>query len=158
MISIQQSDCSSFCPTFSFRIEDMPILLQFSHHAVCSMACCEVQMTIHTGSVGGGYGLPLIPRKQNTWQQIEIQIQIYIQNMTLNTNIDTNVSSGSAGGDSLPLLLRQPGRKALLWSSRLPGGELSPRIIITLLLPLYSLFGLQDFLGMRSVLRSSNRL
>ena len=60
--------------------------------------------------------------------------------MTLNTNIDTNVSSGSAGGDSLPLLLRKPGRKALLWSSRLPGGELSPLIIIiifiiTLLLP-----------------------
>ena len=68
MISIHQSYCSSFCPTFSFRIEDMPILLQFSHHAVCCMACCEVQMTIHTGSVGGGYGLPLIPRKQNTWQ------------------------------------------------------------------------------------------
>ena len=49
--------------------------------------------------------------------------------MTLNTNIDTNVSSGSAGGDSLPLLLRKPGRKTVLWSSRLPGGELSPMII-----------------------------
>ena len=60
--------------------------------------------------------------------------------MALNTNIDTNVSSGSAGGDSLPLLLRKPGRKALLWSSRLPGGELSPltiivMFIITLFLP-----------------------
>ena len=91
----------------------MPILLPFSHHAACCMACCEVQMTIHTGSVGG-YSLPLIYWENKIWKK-------------RNTNTDT--SSGSAGGDSLPLLLRKPGGKAILWAARLPRGELSQMII-----------------------------
>ena len=47
---------------------------------------------------------------------------------------NTNTNSGPVGGDSLPLLLRKPGRKALLWSSRFPGGELSPMIIIIIII------------------------
>ena len=38
-----------------------------------------------------------------------------------------NECAGSAGGNSLPLLLRKPGRKALLWPPRLPGGRYTPK-------------------------------
>ena len=130
MISIQQSDCSSFCPTFSFMIEDAHFAAVFPScsmlygmlrsandysHRLCWWWLWSASYTKETKYMA-------IDRNTNT--------NIYIQNMTSNTNIDTNVSSGPAGGDSLPLLLRKPGRKALLWSSRLPGGELSPMIII----------------------------